>query len=806
MFAGAVAAAGPVIIHLLNRRRYRVLDWAAMDFLREALKRSRKMLQVRDLLLLVVRTLCVLLFGLAMARPYFAHSAGAVGPGQPVHAVLVIDNSLSMGYQRLDGAVLDEAKKKAREFIQLLPPGSQITVLPACGAAADFSWDPYRTKDDALKALEGIDVVDRQAGAAQSLDLAVQACQRATDLATKRVVLLGDQQASNWPAESLASQLKQLSDVQIVPVSPERPENAWVADFRIRDGIADVETQTMFLATVRYEGQQPRRDVQVTLAIDGVPTESQTIDLEPGQSREVSFPYRFDISVEPGKANYATAAVSIPADRLPADDSRSLVVPVVAALPVVFVDPLGDEEDPAANRFGETLRFRRLLAPVTTRGDYGRQLIQVRHVRIDELDRALLEDARLVVVAGVESPGASAALLREYVEQGGQLVIAAGGAFDPAAWNNEAWLAGAGVLPAPLAPDFVGSRPDEAAGELKPFFLDPPSLVHDYFQLEGVGRDELTDLYRLPLFFKAVEVDLREETLAALTNAEAARIEARRTAAVTPPEPGSASALRLRFSESTTPADDSKTPPTELAQRTRPRALAMFSNRLPYLVQRQIGQGQVLFVASGVQPEWNTLATTDTVLIFDRIFRSMLQETLPERNVGTIEQVLLPVEPQDRQNRITLQRPGRAEELLTVDALGGDRYGVTVRNLSRRGVYRITAHRAEAPAGAVPASPMPGNVAAAGGAVADTKVWEIPLAAGGPERESELRSLDRAGLEARLSGGQYRWIARDEPIRLEGAGITGQNLWKVLMAGVLACLCVELGVLAWPSFARRAGP
>ena len=80
----------------------------------------------------------------------------------------------------------DEAKKKAREFIQLLPPGSQITVLPACGAAADFSWDPYRTKDDALKALEGIDVVDRQAGAAQSLDLAVQACQRATDPENRR--------------------------------------------------------------------------------------------------------------------------------------------------------------------------------------------------------------------------------------------------------------------------------------------------------------------------------------------------------------------------------------------------------------------------------------------------------------------------------------------------------------------------------------------------------------------------------------------------------------------------------------------
>src|SRR5918999_3291993 len=87
--AGAVAALGPVAIHLLNRRRYRVVEWAAMDFLREALQRNRRILHLRDLLLLALRTLCVLLFGLAMARPYFTRTAGQIDPDQPVHAVLL---------------------------------------------------------------------------------------------------------------------------------------------------------------------------------------------------------------------------------------------------------------------------------------------------------------------------------------------------------------------------------------------------------------------------------------------------------------------------------------------------------------------------------------------------------------------------------------------------------------------------------------------------------------------------------------------------------------------------------------------
>ena len=55
------------------------------------------------------------LFGAALARPYLHASAAAIGrPDQPVHAVLLVDNSLSMGYQKLDGTLLDEAKAQGQ--------------------------------------------------------------------------------------------------------------------------------------------------------------------------------------------------------------------------------------------------------------------------------------------------------------------------------------------------------------------------------------------------------------------------------------------------------------------------------------------------------------------------------------------------------------------------------------------------------------------------------------------------------------------------------------------------------------------
>ena len=92
---------------------------------------------------------------------------------------------------------------------------------------------------------------------------------------------------------------------------------------------------------------------------------------------------------------------------------------MVAALPVVFVDQYGAEEDGKRNRYGETRHLRRLLAPVTERaatrpGSWS----NVRHVKIDQLDRDMLKDARLVVIAGVASPEGAVALLRDYVGRG----------------------------------------------------------------------------------------------------------------------------------------------------------------------------------------------------------------------------------------------------------------------------------------------------------------------------------------------------------------------------------------------------
>ena len=101
--AGAAAGVAliPLIIHLINRRRYKRVRWAAMGFLLAANQKSLRRIRLENWLLLLVRTVVIAALGLAVARPYLSDGV-LLGLGDTTkHRILLIDNSLSV--TALDG-------------------------------------------------------------------------------------------------------------------------------------------------------------------------------------------------------------------------------------------------------------------------------------------------------------------------------------------------------------------------------------------------------------------------------------------------------------------------------------------------------------------------------------------------------------------------------------------------------------------------------------------------------------------------------------------------------------------------------
>ena len=802
--AGLILAAGPVIIHLLNRRRFRVVNWAAMDFLKEAMQRQRRILRLRDLFLLVLRTLCILFFGLAMARP--RSDQGVVDADNPVHAILVIDNSLSMSYGSGGDTALDNAKNDAKTLVKEgLPLGSRYSVLPLCSSeSSEYTMDAHATREDAYAAIDKIKVIDRTAGVSEVLTLAKAAVKNAVEdkvILTRHLIFFGDQQKNNWPRGAAISGLLQsigrddepdpyqqkITKINVVQVGELARGNVWIEDLRVQDEVADVESRTVFIVKLRYEAPEGEdgsiEDIEVRLEVDENPPARKVVSLAAGQVREVAFSHKFDPfdpDLQEGGTKFAKVKASTSVvDKLELDNERYLVVPVLSAIPVVFIDQYGTDEAPASNKYGETYHVRNLLAPtLSSQGDQ-RQLIKKVHVRIDEVGREHLSDARLVVIAGVNNPEEAIDDLREYVEQGGQVFIAAGGDFDQKLWQDHGWGdRGEGILPAPLREEVIGKLPGKGVKDLEPFQIEFESLSTRRFQIERESDTALEDLYMTPIFFKAVVADVDEEDSSwetarkSFLEFEIKRIKEERAAGE---DRQGKSGRWLKWSRDIN-HNDAVAEPETLAQSLLPVVTARYDNGHPMFIERRIGAGQVVFFTSGLSSDWNTLTRTNAVLVLDRILRGMLNSTLQKANFTSAEEVRIGIRARDKVNSFSLTRPGEAgaessKKSIDVQAVAGGGNKIEVEGVRRRGHYIVES--------------------------SGKTNWRRPLAVNGPVSDSEL-AIAKSGKINLPEEESYKlgWSNRLDAESLEG-GIAGQDSWKLWMSAVLLLLLIEILILSW---------
>src|SRR5215472_6251432 len=115
LMAGAALISLPIIIHLINRMRFKRVRWAAMEFVLKSQKRNRRRLIIEQLLLLALRCLLVLLAVLLVSR-YLGFSFAFFEPQNTLH-VVVLDDSLSMtDHWREDGEEKD-CFKVAKDLI-----------------------------------------------------------------------------------------------------------------------------------------------------------------------------------------------------------------------------------------------------------------------------------------------------------------------------------------------------------------------------------------------------------------------------------------------------------------------------------------------------------------------------------------------------------------------------------------------------------------------------------------------------------------------------------------------------------------
>lgn len=109
------AIAIPIIVHLIQLRKYKRIYFSNVQFLHAVEEQKRKSNKLKNLLILFARILSILFLVFAFAQPFIPTSSSKVTTGKNYVSVYV-DNSYSMDRQAKDGTLFNEAKRKAKEI------------------------------------------------------------------------------------------------------------------------------------------------------------------------------------------------------------------------------------------------------------------------------------------------------------------------------------------------------------------------------------------------------------------------------------------------------------------------------------------------------------------------------------------------------------------------------------------------------------------------------------------------------------------------------------------------------------------
>ena len=581
-WTGLAAAGVPILIHLLNRRRFRVRDWAAMEFVRQALRRHRRRLQIEQLILLALRCLIIALVAGALAR-FTGCGSLTLLPSADVGrtTIFVLDDSVSMGQKLGPTTAFDLATADLGEQLEQFPDGETVAIRRT-GDPDDsplFAMNFVTDRTSLVTKLRTLQPSDGRADLAAALGWARQLL--SNQPGAKRLVLLGDFRRVDLQSDRVGAVRQAVAaltdadvDVIVMDYGRAAQTNLTITSLKLVDRFVIAGSEARVAVTVRNNGAETARDAPVRIALrlpaDG--DEQATIDLqlpvqtiasiEPGGSRRVEFDVTF------ARAGSAALIASLSADELPGDNTAYLDIQVREAIRVLLVD---GRPNPTAPTDSESFTFAAAVDP----SGVARSGARVDVIAVDDVSATVFEDYDVVALLDVaELPARSDAegttgypqldALEQYVRTGGGLVITTGQRVNLSFYNGPMFAGGNGLSPYRIGPPKGDPVARQSFVRLDPKRIDP---VHPFLRFFQGERQVLTGFIRFFAFTPAEEIALSSD----------------------PPDEAAA-------------ADTAGVSP--------PRVLAHFTDEdaSPAIAARSFGRGQIVMIYSTTSPRWNDWA------------------------------------------------------------------------------------------------------------------------------------------------------------------------------------------------------
>jgi hypothetical protein len=781
---GAAAAAVPIVIHLLSRRRVRPRRWAAMQWLLAALKRHQRRLRMENWLVLLLRVAALVLLGLGLSRWILSDSSIASLSRPTQSLILLLDTSYSTGAKDGARSVSDRIRAEADRTLSSLSGDDTVVVVVSNDVRADRTGTAPavlvpRTvgREGAARAKEALGLVRPTEAPASWGDVLALVASKSViqpEDVNRTFVWITDLQARDWRRAAgdtsgndpltrgiraihrMASSDREPLKLRVVDVSGTGPRggkslpNLSVADVSLSSASGDVFEKRSVDVTVKAWnwGPDPVDDASLRVFVDDQPAPARILtlkrlppadptSLKPGErvetitlGREVAFasPGAHSVRVE-----IAPRDADASADSLALDSRRSCAVSVRAKLKVAaWTEPTHDAQ------IGPATVLRAIFTGEGPTGDhYDLRTFSTESQFRDQVADPAWEPDLLVFANTAPRSSELQRAIASFVRGGGAILVFAGDRVDPAEWNGP----------------FLASSNGGSVARLLPFAYDARVMPVAGRPTANDARIDFETKSRNPLARRLLAGDVGRY----LRNAPVRVFGRMPLLDERPPPPGVTPSPAAPSD-----ADDAVVLRFE-GKAGRPGPVAVAEGRL--------GLGRAVFCAFGLDSGWMDDWTFRPIFLNE----TALEVTRPSESLRnfTVGQPLHVAVPRGA-SALRLQVPGRGEIPVDVREAPSEseRPFVLFEKAGVSGVYRLSYQRAPVRGGGVPprgddafsVSPDPG--------------------------EGALQRVDLRDVESRVPGADLKVLSsfEEEAAATDGRREGELSTW-ILMAALLVLLC-----------------
>ncbi len=538
MAAGAALVSAPIIIHLINRMRFKRIRWAAMEFLLKAQKRMKRKMIIEQLLLLLLRCLMIFLLGLLVGR-FFGCSPEGRDSRSTVHVVILDDTpSMADGWtdNGITGNAFDEAKKVITE--QIAASAAQATTPQSMEVIrlSELEEKPYKVDrlnatsiEELSKKLKDygttpvhVPLVDGLKRAKQLLD------ERGTEDVAKVVHVISDFRETDWrlDGEPIKQAIQELTTAKVKVhmtdvVHPYRKvdsgenrsllahDNVGIVEFKPSRVVAARYEGVRFVLKVKNFGVSELKNVLFKVKVNGDENKGMSVSfptLPPNAEKEEYVTLVFDRVATEDKPfdrfSLATAELANPENGgIEVDNVRHAVIEVREKLPILIVEGRPNLRD---KKEGDSFYLRRIFTSVLSG-------YQIENATASELVGKDFRPYACVFFMNVGSiPETVAPALEKYVREGGGVGFFLGPDVSPKDYNKLLYNDGNGIFPVPLPEKSTEPLTEEERSKKlynfqKKFLLrDPSAKQHEAIKelyLDERGRPTPGDKFDNQLLF-----------------------------------------------------------------------------------------------------------------------------------------------------------------------------------------------------------------------------------------------------------------------------------------------------------------